>query len=123
MTFKMLHRIIQGVIYIFAGANHFVMPEFYKKIIPPYLPKPEYINWISGAAEILLGALLIVPQTAKRAAWGLVALLVAVFPANWYMFRSNGAGIDVPRWALIARLPLQLVLILFAWWHTRDGKE
>lgn len=75
----------------------------------------------SGVAEMLGGLGLILPVTRRAAAWGLIALLVAVFPANLNMAVNHlplGTS-SVPAWALWARLPLQLVLIAWAWWFTR----
>ena len=117
---KTISRLVQGAFYIYAGVNHFLNPHFFTRIVPPWVPDPELANEVSGAAEIALGSLLLIPSTSKKAAWGLIALLIAVFPANWYQFSSGGAGMKVPRWFLIARLPLQLLLIAWAHWYTKD---
>lgn len=117
---KTISRLVQGAFYIYAGVNHFLNPHFFTRIVPPWVPDPELANEVSGAAEIVLGSLLLIPSTSKKAAWGLIALLIAVFPANWYQFSSGGAGMKVPRWFLIARLPLQLLLIAWAHWYTKD---
>lgn len=111
-------RIIMGLLYIAAGANHFINPKFYLRIIPPILPFHEAINVVSGAAEIVLGILLLIPATSQLAAWGIVLLLIAVFPANVYHLTSGGAGMNVPIWALWVRLPLQGVLIWWAYLYT-----
>lgn len=110
---------IMAALYIAAGVNHFIKPRMYVKIIPPYLPAPEVLNYVAGAAEVVLGIGLLFPVTRTWAAWGLIALLIAVFPANLYMYQKNTFGI--PSWILLARLPLQLVLIAWAWWYTRNG--
>lgn len=117
---KTLSRLIQAAFYIYAGINHFLNPHFFTRIVPPWVSNAELANEASGAAEILLGILLLIPRTAKMAAWGIISLLIAVFPANWYQFTSGGAGMKVPRWFLIARLPLQLVLIAWAYWYTQE---
>lgn len=101
-----------AVFYILAGLNHFIYPKFYKRIIPPSLRYQDLINWTSGAAEVGLGVLLITPFQ-SYAAWGIIALLIAVFPANVYHLQQNGAGMRIPDWVLWLRLPLQAVLI---WW-------
>lgn len=103
---------IMATLYIIAGINHFIMPGFYIKIIPPFLPKPKLINWISGLAEIVLGVLLFIPVYSSFAAWGIIALLIAVYPANIYHFMK---GLRKKRmvWVLALRLPLQFLLI---WW-------
>lgn len=117
---KSVSRLLMGVFYIAAGANHFRQPRLYLRIIPPSLPYKRAINSISGAAEVVLGVLLLIPATARQAAWGVIALLLAVFPANIYHYRAQGAGMRVPQWLLLLRLPLQFVLIAWAYWHTRD---
>ena len=121
---------VMGVGYVLAGAMHFVAPRLYAQIIPPSLPRPELFVYLSGVAEVALGLGVLVRRTRRLAAWGIVALLVAVFPANVYMATHDvvieGApkGIrdpsDAARWA---RLPLQAVLIAWAWWYTRDPPE
>ena len=111
---KIILLYAMAVVYVAAGINHFVNPRMYVKIIPPYFPKPKALNYLAGAAEVLLGVALLFPLTRSEAAWGIIALLVAVFPANWYMYRQGSFGI--PRWILLLRLPLQAVLIAWAWW-------
>jgi len=111
-----------GIAYILAGINHFLMPEMYLKFMPPYLPWHKELVFISGLIEIALGALLFLPQYRKWAAWGIIALLVAVFPANIYLAQTNGEPLGISAFAAWARLPIQALLILWAWWHTRDDK-
>jgi uncharacterized membrane protein len=108
-----------AIFYVLAGLNHFRMPGFYIAIIPPALPAKAAINTISGLAEIILGLALLHPSLRPWAAWGVIALLVAVFPANVYHYTSGGAGMDIPRWVLAARLPLQALLIAWAWRYTK----
>ena len=101
-----------------AGIMHFVRPEFYLKIMPPYLPRHWELVYLCGVAEFVLGALLIPQSTRKLAAWGIIAMLIAVFPANIYLFQHQEI---LPASPLVhlARLPLQAVFIVWAWWHTR----
>ncbi|MEZ4398537.1 MAG: DoxX family protein [Kofleriaceae bacterium] len=108
-----------------AGANHFVSPEPYLGMMPSALPAPLALVYLSGVAEIAGGLGLILPSTRRVAAWGLVALLVAVFPANVNMAINQlplGTTV-VPTWALWARLPLQAVFIAWAWWYTRPAAQ
>jgi uncharacterized membrane protein len=106
-----------GLLFIAAGALHFVVPKWYEAIVPPYLPSPKALVAMSGIFEVLGGLGVVVPATRRFSGWGLVALLLAVFPANLYMatdserFRSLA-----PAWSLYARLPLQFLLI---WWIYR----
>ena len=116
---KQISLILMAVFYLFSGINHFRIPEFYLRIIPPMLPFPQAINVISGAAEIVLAVLLLVPAASKYAAWGVIALLIAIFPANIYHYTSGGAGMDISQTTLALRLPLQFLLIAWAYWHTR----
>jgi uncharacterized membrane protein len=108
-----------------AGLNHFLDPDPYVAMTPDALPAPLALVYISGVAEILGGLGLILERTRKLAAWGLVALLLAVFPANVNMAVNDLplGGRDLPAWALWARLPLQAVLIAWAWWYTRPGRK
>lgn len=101
-----------GLLYIVAGANHFLNPQFYIKMLNGLLPYAETLNILSGAAEILLGIGVMIPATRRMAAWGLIVLLVVIFPANVNMavrWQEWGTGIT----PFLIRLPLQ---ILFIWW-------
>lgn len=112
------HLYLMACLYFLAGINHFRNPKMYLRIIPPYLPNHKLLNYLSGAAEIILGALLIFPITKNYAAWGIILLLVAVFPANLYMFQNREASFGLPKWILLLRLPLQLLLICWAYLYT-----
>jgi uncharacterized membrane protein len=116
-----LLRAVLAAFMILAGVMHFVSPRPFVKMVPPWLPAPLLLVHVSGAAEVLLGVGLLVPATVKVAAWGLIALFVAVFPANVHMAvnRVSLGRKPLPVWALWARLPLQLVLIAWAWAYTR----
>ncbi|HVP61548.1 MAG TPA: hypothetical protein VMT11_13370 [Myxococcaceae bacterium] len=106
---------------IYAGVMHFVSPGVFVRIVPRWLPAPGALVAISGACEILGGVGLLFPGTRRWAAWGLVALFIAVFPANVNMALNHLSfgRHPVPTWALWARLPLQAVLIAWAWSFTR----
>lgn len=109
--------LIMSILYILAGINHFVMPRFYISIIPPALPFPKLINWVSGAVEIVLGAIMLVPAYTAIGAWGIIALLIAVYPANIYHF-MKGLRKKKMVWVLALRLPLQFLLIWWAYLYT-----
>ena len=118
-TFKRIMQWVLGLSFIFAGINHFRSLDFYLSMMPPYLPWHEALVDISGVIEILLGILLLVPKCTTLAAWGLIALLIAVFPANLQMALHPA---DFPKFdplLLWLRLPLQGVLIAWAYWYTR----
>lgn len=115
-----------GAAYVVAGAFHFVWPSLYERIVPPQFPRPRELVYLSGIAEVVLGVGVLFERTRNVSAWGLVALLVAVFPANVHMATSDdlpGPIADVPDAALWARLPLQAVLVAWALWYTDPASE
>lgn len=112
------HLYLMAFLYIVAGINHFRSPGIYLKIIPSYFSNPKLLNILSGAAEIILGFLLIIPFLSHFAAWGIIALLIAVFPANLFMYQNKKASFGLPKWILLLRMPLQLLLILWAYQYT-----
>ena len=116
---KKIGLYLMAALYTTAGIMHFVNPEFFLKIVPPYLPWPLALVYISGVAEIILGIALCIPATRRFAAFGVILLLVAVFPANVYHYTSGGAGMEISEGLLIARLFLQGVLIAWAYVYTR----
>ncbi|MFP5438748.1 MAG: DoxX family protein [Bacteroidia bacterium] len=112
------HLYLMATLYVLAGLNHFRVPRLYTRIIPPSFPNPAALNYLSGAAEVLLGIGLCIPALTGISAWGIIALLIAVFPANVYMLTNPKAGLGVPRWILWLRLPLQAVLAYWAYLYT-----
>jgi uncharacterized membrane protein len=112
-------RIILAVLFVVAGVLHFVLTPAYMRIMPSYLPSPRLLVLLSGLFEIMGGAGLLVPQTRRLAAWGLIALLIAVLPANVQMALDHAQWRTIPEWALWARVPMQFPLILWAWVYTR----
>ena len=106
-------RAFTAILFLVTGALHFVNTDLYLKIMPPYIPWHLAMVYISGVAEMADGLGLLVPMVRRAAGWGLVALLIAVFPANVYM-AMNGIQVTaqpIPQVLLWARLPLQAVLI------------
>jgi uncharacterized membrane protein len=112
-------QILLALLFLVAGAMHFVRTGMYVRIVPPYLPAPVLLVQISGCFEMLGGAGLLLPATRRAAAWGLIALLIAVLPANISMAIDHAHWPAIPAWMLWARLPLQLPLIAWAWLYTR----
>jgi uncharacterized membrane protein len=103
------------------GVLHFARPKSFVQIVPKYLPAPLALVYISGFFEILGGIGLLMPETRTWAAWGLIALYIAVFPANIYMLTNNisfNPDKPIPRWALWVRLPFQFLFIAWAYWFT-----
>ena len=107
-----------GLLFAAAGVLHFASPDPYVAIVPPYLPWPLALVYLSGAAEVALGLMLLIPRFQRLAAWGLLALLIAVFPANLHMALNADLYPTIPPVALWGRLPLQAVLIAWAYWFT-----
>ncbi len=113
---RTLARWLLALFFIGAGWNHFRDPAIYISMIPPYLPWPETLNSISGAAEIAGGLGILIPQTRHAAGWGLILLLIAIFPANIQMALHGLPQITIAPWILWARLPFQLVFIGWVYW-------
>lgn len=111
-------RYVLSLFMIFAGVMHFVNPSFYLKMMPPAFPFHPELVYASGFFEVLLGVLMLVPQTGRMAAWGIIALLIAVFPANVHLYQHQEL-LPAPPIVHLLRLPLQGILILWAYWHTR----
>lgn len=109
---------------VLAGINHFIDPATYVAMMPSALPWHLELVYASGVFEILGGLGLIHPRTRRLAGWGLIALLVAIFPANLNMAVNHLplGGQVVPEWALWGRLPLQVVFVLWAWWVSRPDR-
>jgi uncharacterized membrane protein len=122
---KTILKWVLGLFFISAGIMHFTNEPFYLKLMPDYIPaalhRPAVV--VSGIFEILLGALLLVPATTRPAAWGLIALLIAVFPANIYAFQHSEELFGISQSQHFIRLPLQAVLIAWAWWYTRSARR
>ncbi|MEM8607893.1 MAG: DoxX family protein [Myxococcota bacterium] len=118
---KLVMLWVLAVAMIAIGIHHFVQPKPYVRIVPNYLPAPKALVYISGFFEIAGGIGLLIPSLRVAAAWGLIALYIAVFPANVYMLTHNislNPNKPIPRWILWARLPLQMVFIGVAYWYT-----
>jgi uncharacterized membrane protein len=116
-------RWLFAILFILAGLNHFRNPSFYVNIMPPYLGWHRELVAISGAAEIALGALLLFRRWAVLAGWGLIALLIAVFPANVHMAVHPELYPSISPVALWLRLPVQGLLIAWAYWYTRRPRS
>jgi len=115
-------RVVMGVLYVVAGVGHFVLTRTYEGIMPDYLPAHHALVLVSGAAEIAGGVGVMLPRSMlpvrRAAAWGIVVLLIAVMPANVWMVHHAERYPGVPLWALWVRLPLQVVLMWWAWRYT-----
>lgn len=121
---KRVGLVALSIFFVGAGINHFVDPDFYVAIVPPYLPAPLSIVYVSGFFEIVGGVAVLARSTRPLAGWGLILLLIAVYPANIHMVLHPEQFPEVPTWALYARLPLQFVFMAWAYWATHpDGMD
>ena len=112
-------RWLYGILFAFAGANHFWHTDFYIGIMPSYLPWHTALVYVSGAAEFALGLMLLTRRFERLAAWGMIALIIAVTPANLHMAIHPELYPQYSATALWWRMPFQLVLIAWAYWYTR----
>ncbi|MBI45657.1 MAG: DoxX family protein [Candidatus Marinimicrobia bacterium] len=119
---KKISIISMSCFYIYVGIKHFIDPNWFINIIPPYLPWHLELVYLSGLFEIILGLLLLIPKTRKLAAYGLIALLIAVYPANIYLAfnelpqKMMGISSFAASWI---RLPIQFIFIGLAYWHSK----
>lgn len=114
-------RLLLAALFVGAGATHFLNPRPFRAIMPDYLGWQAELVALSGAAELLLGILLLIPGARPVARWGLLALLVAVFPANLHMALHPERYAALPAWLLWLRLPLQPLLMLWVWKATAES--
>lgn len=122
MSLKTTSLYLMGVLYVLAGINHFWHPDWYMRIMPPLLPFPLILIYISGVVEMVLGVTVCIPRFTRLAAWGIMALLIAVFPANIYMALNPDVMPMIPVWVAWLRLPLQGVLVAWAYRYTSNNQ-
>jgi uncharacterized membrane protein len=115
---KLILKFLLAIFFVLAGFNHFFSTAFYLHIMPSYLPWHLLLVFLSGLFEIILGTLLLIPKFTQMAAWGLIALLIAVFPANIHMAVNHELYPEYSVATLWLRLPLQCVLMGLAYWYT-----
>jgi uncharacterized membrane protein len=118
---RLVLLLLLSLFFLFAGVSHFTNPDFFVSIMPPYLPAHLELVYLSGVFEILGGLGVLHPATRRWAGLGLVALLIAVFPASLHMAMNPEPFVagGTPLWALHLRLPFQLVFVAWAWWATK----
>ena len=114
---RAIFRCLLAAFFLAAGANHFRMPDLYLGMMPTWLPRPLALVYLSGVAEILGGIGVMFPATSRLAGWGLIILLVAIFPANLHVaLQGRMPGFDFSPLTLWLRLPFQVVLLAWVWW-------
>ncbi len=121
---KRIALLLLALFFVNAGVSHFTNTDFFVSIMPPYLPAHLELVYLSGVFEIVGGLGVLPRATRSLAGWGLVALLIAVFPANLHMAINPESFVaaGTPLWGLYLRLPLQLVLIAWAYLATRPDR-
>ena len=117
-TIRLIFKCLLALLMVTAGIGHFLNPDFFLKIMPPYLPFHRELVYLSGLFEIALGITLLIPTLSQLAAWGIIALLIVVFPANIYLYQHQEIVPASPLVHLI-RLLLQAVLIFWAYCYTK----
>jgi len=109
------HLYIMSALYIMAGVYHFIKPKMYTRIMPKYLPHHKLLVYLSGVAEIILGVAICFQATKPYAIYGFIAMLTVFLLVHFYMLSNEKAAAKIPKWILILRLPLQFVLMYWAW--------
>lgn len=122
-TVKLILKYVLAIGFILAGINHFLNTPFYLRMMPPYFPAHQFLVYLSGALEIALGILLLIPKYTRVAAFAMIALLVAVYPANFYMAQNPELFPEFSPWMIRLRLPLQFIIIAWAHWYTRPPEK
>jgi uncharacterized membrane protein len=120
---KKVSLVLMTTLYILTGINHFINPQFYKSVMPEWVPFHDAVIIISGICEILFALLLILNQTRRIGAWCIILLLIAVFPANVQAVVNNINNDDgLFLWMSVLRLPVQVVLIIWAYTFTKKQR-
>ena len=117
--FRLLTIYLMSFFYISVGIKHFTDPEWFVRIMPPYLPYHIELVYLSGFFEIVLGLMILFKRTRVIGSWGLILLLIAVFPANIYLAQTNGAALDTTPIIAWGRLPFQFFFIFISYWHSK----
>ena len=120
INIKFITILIMSCFYMNVGVKHFVEPEWFLQIMPPQFPNHFEAVYLSGFFELLFGFMLINPQTRFLASWGIIFVMIAVFPANLYLAVSNGEAMGISKELAWGRLPFQYVFIGLAFWHAKD---
>ena len=109
-------------LYISVGVKHFTNPKYFLAIMPPYIPYHKLMVYLSGALEIVFALMMIFKKSRFYGCWGIIFLLIAVFPANIYLYNSEIPQniLSISKHEALIRLPYQLPLLLFAFWHSKE---
>lgn len=120
-TGKKMGLTVVFLFFLFGGVGHFLATDFFVHIVPPYIPYPRAVVWLSGVAELLLAFSLLSARLRSGAGYALLALICGVSLANIHMWLHPELFPEVPEWALSLRLLLQVGLLYLTWWSTRPA--
>ena len=123
INLKFITILIMSCFYMNVGVKHFVEPEWFLQIMPPNFPHHYQAVYWSGFFELLFGFLLVIPKTRFVAGWGIILLMITVFPANLYLAVNDGTVMGISKELAWVRLPFQYVFIGLAYWHAKDLKN
>ena len=118
---KFITILIMSCFYMNVGVKHFMEPEWFLQIMPPNFPHHYQAVYWSGFFELLFGFLLINPKTRFIAGWGIIFVMITVFPANLYLAVTDGAAMNISKELAWGRLPFQYMFIGLAFWHAKDN--
>jgi len=120
--FKFFTTIILSLFYVNVGITHFTNPEFFLGIMPPYIPFHDFFVYLSGFFEVLFGLMILFKKTRFYGGIGLLCLLIAVFPANIYLYQSAEAQeiLNFNKSGALIRLFFQVPLLILAYWHAQE---
>lgn len=114
---------IMAAIYFVAGLNHFISPQFYLPMMPPWIPFHETCIWLSGFFEILFAGMLFFHKTRRMASWGIILMLIAFMPVHIYMYQTHETFFkDISIWLIIGRIPMQFILMFWAYLYTQKSR-
>lgn len=112
------HQYLLGLLFILGGVNHFRKPKLYERIIPLYIPAHSSLVLFSGIIEMIFGFMLITQESQQIGAWGIISILIIFIPVHIFMIQNEKASLKIPKWLLIIRLPLQFILMYWAYLYT-----
>lgn len=120
---KKISLVLLTAFFGYGGVNHFLNPDFYLNMMPPYFPEPAFLNYASGAAEIVVAILFWLPAYRKIASYTTIAMLISFLTVHIYHIQVGGVLPNVaeaiPIWGLWLRIVMQFVFMLWAWWHRK----
>ena len=119
---KFAARLFVTAWFVVGGVMHFVNPEPFLRIMPPYIPFHLACVYISGAFELIGAIGLWIMPVRALAGYGLIALTTIVTLANVYMYQHSELFPSIPEWLLLVRFPVQVALVWLIWWCTKPNK-